>query len=248
MALQTTLLTLLVLVPQEESSPTPQDSNQSNAAHVEQLRGRIHDMRMSLVLGGDDVRAAENEAIGFYGEKVELIDQRLDSISTDLSEKRATYDVTLERALSSNNPQARAASMEKAQGLRSEISSLESEGNALRKKRGDLTSLVDAVETRGRERQSLAARLETTNDFDSIYGLSVGGVGLAPTVAVQPTGSAIDDDALVKDLLERDVVGAHRILFEADPIRFWERFPMRPPTTLLRQSIPFPMADLPGNR
>ena len=46
---------------------------------------------------------AEREAIDFYNGKTELVDRRLDTISAELTEKRATYQVTLDRALQSKD-------------------------------------------------------------------------------------------------------------------------------------------------
>ena len=44
---------------------------------------------MSLLLGGDQVKKAEAEAVDFYGRRIELIDTRMDTVHSDLAEKRA---------------------------------------------------------------------------------------------------------------------------------------------------------------
>ena len=109
MLIQTFTL-LAVLAPQ---APAQDDSQETSATRVEDLRARIHDMRMSLLLGGEKVQQAESEAIGFYGEKISVIEERLDVIQSELSEKRATYDVSLDRALSADDAEARASAMKR---------------------------------------------------------------------------------------------------------------------------------------
>ena len=244
MLIQTFTL-LAVLAPQ---APAQDDSQETSATRVEDLRARIHDMRMSLLLGGEKVQQAESEAIGFYGEKISVIEERLDVIQSELSEKRATYDVSLDRALSADDAEARASAMKRAQTMRSEVSALEYEASELHKKRSNLDGLVGAVEGRGRERNALAAQLETSSQFEAEFGLTIGGVGLAPPVEVQPIGSPLDDDRLVEDLLARDPVGARRLLFEADPEGYWARFPLQPPAAPVREALVFPLPDLPGRR
>ena len=95
---------------QEDSSPT---------TNLESLRNRVHDMRKDLLLSGKQVREAESEAIDFYTGKVEAIDQRVDGIEADLVEKRAAYDLALERVLSTRDPAAnRSAAVDAAQARR----------------------------------------------------------------------------------------------------------------------------------
>ena len=219
-----------------------------NSVEVEDLRGRIRDMRMSLLLGGEKVREAEAEAVDFYGNRIELIDRRRDSVQADLTEKRATYDVSLDRALKADDASGREAAMRKAQGLSSEINVLEREFGDLETKRRNLSHLVSAVERRGQQREELSLRIQTSTDVEAEFGMSLGGVGLAPEVAVQPTGSPLDDGQLVEDLLERDPRGARRLLFEADARGYFERFPLRPPAGVLSRALVFPMPDLPGSR
>jgi len=225
-----------------------QDPQEPPSVQVEDLRGRIRDMRMSLLLGGDKVREAESEAVDFYSSRMEKIDERLDAVASDLAEKRATYEVTLDRALAASDPADRDAAMQKAQALSQEVASLEREAEGLEGKRRNVDKLVRAVEDRGRQREDLALRLETSSSIDSELGMSLGGVGLAPAVEVQPTGSPLDDDRLVQDLLARDPVAARRLLFEGDPAGYWRRFPLRPPADVLQLALEFPMPDLPGKR
>ena len=238
------LFLALVPLPQEGAA---QDTNSS--AHVEELRGRIHDMRMNLILGGDKVRQAEGQAIDFYQQKMEVVDQRLDSLSADLSEKRATYDVTLEDALGARSSEARAKSMQRALALRSEIHALEQEAQDLEANRKNIGRMVSAVEARGREREALAARIETAGGFEDALGLPMAGIGLAPDISIQEASSPFDDQVFVRELWQRDPRGAARILFEADPARYVQwRTPLQPPGAALRKAMTFPLPDPPGMR
>jgi len=230
------------------SNPTSAQEEQPPSSRADQLLGRIREMRKSLLLGGDKVQQAEAEAIDFYGEKIERIDQRLDTVQADLSEKRAAYDVALDSALGSEGASSRAGAMKNAQTLRNEISVLERDAEDLNGKRRSVSGLVRAVEARGHERRVLSQRMETSLDLDAQFGLSIGGVGLAPPVEVQPIASPFDDEPLVQDLLTRDPRGARQLLFEADPQRYWERFPLKPPADALRAALAFPLPDLPGSR
>lgn len=222
----------------------------ASAARVEALKTRIHDMRTNLLLGGDHVRSAEAQAVEFYGTKLDAVDQRIDTIEVDLTEKRASYDATLRSALAAPDPAARKAATDRAMGLRAEIDSLSAEAEGLRGKRGDVVELIAAVEARGRERERLATRLETSGDFrDELYGLPLGAVGLAPTTTGVPrAGSVFDDPQLMRDMLEQDPIAASRLFYETDPERYWQHFPLRPPEPVLREALPFPLPDLPGRR
>jgi hypothetical protein len=234
--------------PQQGSQPGSQQAVPSQAMVVEDLRGRIHGMRMNLLLGGPQVKSAEAEAIDFYNQKINFVEERIDSVQIDASEKRAAYDVALERAVSAGDKATRESSLQKAQDLRAEIAALDRESRDLIDTRGNLSNLIGAVQARGEERTKLASRLETSISFDEGFGLSLGGVGLAPEVEVQPTGSPFEDEQLLSDLMERDPRGARKVLYELDPERYWQRFPLRPPSQVIRSALSFPLADLPGDR
>jgi len=249
-----TLCTLILLsalgsaVAQEPVSHVP-DEAPVRSANAEALRTRIHDMRMNLLLGGDRVRQAEREAIDFYSSKAELVDRSLDGTEVELSEKRASYDVVLDRALNSDGSASRTKALGEAAALRGEITSLESDSANLSSKRANLARIVTAVEARERDRERLVAKLETSSDFDHEMGLPFTSIGLAPSVSAEPVAaSPLDDANLVRDLMERDPRGARRTLFELDPVRYWELFPLTPPAPQLRRTLSFPLADLPGRR
>jgi prefoldin subunit 5 len=203
-------------------------------------------MRMSLLFGGEKVKSAETEAIDFYNQRIEAANRTLDSLQTDLAEKRATYDVALEQALAGK--EGSPAAMQRAQVLRTEIASLERESSDFTATRMNLGKLVQTVQARQRERETLAARLEASSAQDLGAAFTLGSVGLAPDVQVRPAVSPFDDPSLIQDLIARDPVGAARVLFAADAKRYFELFPLIPPATALRQALAFPLPDLPGKR
>ena len=237
-------------VPAANGAPDEGSTVEGRALRVAELRKRVHDMPNDLLLGGENVQRAEAEAASFYEEKIEVVDRRLDSLEVELSEKRATYDVALRGALGAESVDARTSAMGRASVLRREISSLESESTSLTDRRAQIARVVDAVEDRGRQRESLAARLEASGQgAEEVYGLLFGGgFGLAPELPAAEPASPLEDMGLVEDLLDLDPVGARRVLFEADPAGYWRRFPLRPPGDALADALRFPPPDLPGSR
>jgi len=234
--------------PAGTASPTTQTPAESPDTSAAELKSRIHEMRTNLLIGGPNVRQAETEAIDFYGNKAETVDRRLDSIRAELSEKRATYELALERALTDPDPARQKKAMSDAGELRYSISALESEAAQLTGKRGDLTKMISAVESRDRDRERLLAQIETTDGFELSMGLPMASVGLAPDLPTQTEASPLGDDALVQDLLARDPRGARKLLYSADPEGYWKRFPLRPDSRVMRGVLEFPLPDLPGAR
>lgn len=242
--------TLIVLVPlalqsagsgatASEASP----ASPTSSANIEDLRARIHGMRMSLLFGGDKVKGAEIEAMGFYRQRIESVNQGLDSIHTDLAEKGASYDAALRQALSGKE-----GAMQRAQTLRAEIASLEQESSELSSTSANLAKLVQTVQARQREREVLAARLESPMNLDLATSFTLGSVGLAPDVQVRPDTSPFDDPSFVQDLFARDPVAAARLLYATDAERYLRTFPLQPPAESLRTALAFPLPDLPGKR
>lgn len=218
------------------------------SASAESLRQRIHAMRMDLLLGGDRVREAESQAIDFYREKAGFVDRRMDTLGSDLSERRATYDVVLERALSSSEGSDRLRALEEAQPLRQEISLLEEERDELGEKRERISKLISSVSARDRDRQRLVEMVESTEEVPDALGMGWPGIGLAPPPVPVEASSPLEDDSLLADLLERDPSAARALLFEADPAGYWQRFPLAPPADALQKALEFPLPDLPDRR
>ena len=217
--------------------------------NAEALRTRIRDMRMNLLLGGDQVRRAEEEAVDFYGRKTQSVENRIDDVATELVELRATYDVTLDRALAAPGSSEAKTALAEAQPIRAKIASLETEADNLNERRGRLSELVAAVEERDRERRRLVDQLESSSIGPAEFAMPMMSIGLAPDAAVATEASApLEDDALFEDLYARDPRGAKSLLFSSDPARYWERFPLSPPSNVLRQAIRFPRPDPVGSR
>ena len=228
------------------SAPAPAPGARPSAS-VEDLRARVHVMRMNLLFGGDKVKSAEREAIDFYNQRIEAVNRGIDSVHTDLAERRASYGVALDQALSGREGTAEA--MEKAQVLRGEVAALERESAELSSTSGNLAKLVQAVQTRQRERETLATRMDASVGVDLGTTFTLGSVGLAPDVqVVRPGVSPFDDTKLVQDLIQRDPLAASRVLFGADPERYFRLFPLTPPSEALRKALDFPLPDLPGKR
>jgi len=249
----TFLLSAALVLPQDDAAAAPAAEASAPVAvetSAEQLRARIREMRMNLLLGGDQVREAEREAATFYTQKGQSVDRLMDGVATELSEVRASYDVTLDRALDGRGTAAGAEALAEAQGLRARVASLETEYDRLEERRGRISELVAGVEERDRERQRLVDRLEATSvDSGDLGAFPALGIGLAPDVSVAAeTTSPWEDDALFRDLMERDPRAARQMLFQADPDAYWQRFPLQPPARALRSAISFPRPDPVGRR
>jgi hypothetical protein len=238
-------LALLPAPLQAEDTPT---APPPDAARVEALRQRIHGMRQDLLLGGEKVRQAESDAAQFYRGKVEVIEQRLDGIASELAERRAAYRVALERALSAEGDEARPAALREAAEQRAQIEALETEAAQLGERSARVAGLIGAVEARGRERERLATRVESAAEDASALFLPMGGIGLAPAGALTRATSPLEDETLIQDLLALDPRSGRKLLFESDPAGYWKRFPLQPPAEVLPRALAFPPADLPGQR
>ncbi len=242
-------MTLLLLL---ASSLLAQDAQAGippiDSSKVEALHGRIHQMRMNLLLGGDRVRQAESDATQFYRSKVELIEKRMDSVAAELAELRANYEVSLEEALRGGAAEKRKSTLSEAAEQRGKIQTLEAEAADLTGRRSRLEKLVEAVESRTRQRERLATQIESGPGFDEGLAFPLGNIGLAPEIEVLSASSPLDDQGLIADLIARDPVEAHRLLYASDPAGYWELFSLQPPADALRQALQFPLADLPGQR
>jgi prefoldin subunit 5 len=228
------------VTPLAASDPTP--------ATAEDLRVRIREMRMNLLLGGDQVRRAESEAIEFYKGKSRSLDGRLDDVASELAELRASYDVSLDRALAQSGTAAGDQALQEAQPLRAQISSLEAEREDLLQRQERVSVLVDAVESRDRERSRLADQVESATLRPEDLGVPMGSIGLAPPPLPSESVAPLENEALLGDLLERDPRAARRLLFRSDSLGYWQRFPLQPPRSVLASAMRFPLPDPPGQR
>lgn len=237
--------------PDESAGDTARESStDDHAARVSRLRERVHGLRRDLLLGGEQVQRAEREAASFYEGRIQTVDRRLDSLEAELSEKRASYEQALRSSLEASSGGARRSAVARAAERRAELQELDEEQRTLQQRREQLAGIVGAVESRSREREALAVRLEATGEgFEQVHGLLLGGgIGLAPEVEPTEASSPLENAGLVEDLMAIDPVAARRVLFEADPEAYWERFPLRPPADVLAEALSFPPPDLPGSR
>jgi len=240
------ILTVLAFTLQD---PQGTEQKKPASAEVGALKNRIRDMRSNLLLGGDDVRHAEAEAADFYKGKIEQVDLQIDKLSAEKTELRASYDLALGRTLDSNDEKERVFAMREASRLRARIASIAKDEATFSKQRRGLQAMVDGVGSRERERQKLSAQLDSFSDPSQSAGLAVMGVGLAPEAETgTKEASFYLDEGFISDLMARDPRRARAVLFDADPIKYWLRFPLQPPGDALKQALAFPAPDLPGMR
>ena len=244
----------LLCLPQDATQPVAKPAVARPAAaksaaakpDATKLKARIHAMRMSLLLGGDRVRKAESEALDFYHRRIKRVDARLDAVAAEQAEKAAEYGVVLERILRANSLSARRASVAEASRLRGQIHGLEAETDDLNKGRNRFLQAIALVRDRGRQRQRLAARVDSQGQPDLLTA-PLPGIGLAPE-PVPGNVAILSEPGLVEDLLSRDPRRAREIILELHPEEYWRRWPLRPPAKILRRALPFPLPDFPGQR
>jgi hypothetical protein len=228
--------------------PTPAGSNPPQSTRsAESLREQIHGMRRTILMGGDSVRNSEKEAIEFLLRKVEGIDKRLDFIQGDLVQKRTSYELVLNRAGEASTTKAQNAALAEAAQLQNELQTLETESATLVKRRKSLLAEQSRIDGRRRDREGLAAQMDSQGlDSEYVPFLS-GAVGLAPETA-KPSNPLMANPALREDFLRRFPVRGRQLLFEADPVEYWRRWPLAPPAEMVATALVFPAPDLPGRR
>ena len=233
------------------SLPVPQGTEPTKpaSAEVSALKNRIRGMRSNLLLGGENVRQAEAEAADFYTGKIEQVNLQLDALSAEQTELRASYDLALGRTLESTDEKERVFAMREASRLRAQIAAVEKDAETFRKQRRGLQNMVDGVGSRERERLKLSAQLDSFADPSQSSGLMPMGVGLAPEVDTETKEASFYlDEGFIADLMARDPRRAREVLFAADPVEYWLRFPLQPPGDGLKEALAFPAPDLPGMR
>lgn len=234
----------LCLQEPHENSATEADSAALQAAP---LRDRIRYLRRDLIAGGDNVDLAEKEAVSFYEEKMRALDRQADELAVELAEKSAAYDLALERTLSAKDGANRSAAANDASRLKGEIARLEGEITDLQTRRQELNRAVDVVNERGRARDRLITDFDAAGARIHEPMISPGGLGLAPETSIGAT-DGLKDDAILKDLLQRDPERAKALIYAEDPELYWATWPLQPPTKLLRRAMRIPIGDLHGRR
>jgi hypothetical protein len=223
------------------SAPPPQTKS------AESLRQQIHGMRRTILMGGDSVRNSEKEAVQFLAIKIEGIDKRLDFIQGDLVQKRTSYELVLNRAGEASTTKAQNAALAEAAQIQTELQELENESVLLSKRRKSLVVEQSRIEGRRRDREGLAAKMDSQGLDAEYTPFLSGGVGLGPETG-KPVNPLMANPALREDFLRRFPVRGRQLLFEADPVEYWNRWPLNPPAMLIASTLAFPPPDLPGRR
>lgn len=211
-----------------------------------ELRGKVRDMRRSVLGGGPAVEKAEREALSFYRKKISQNARRIDELRTQRDAKDAEYRLALDSTLEAKNKETSEASARKAATLRAEIEEIDVEIDELSEQRDRISAAVAAIQARMNRRKRILDHFETPEEITSMPFL--GEDVLGPDEGDLVGGDPFADSAFLADLLRRDPAQARRILFDRDPMRYWKLFPLTPPVSSLHKAIPFPPADLPGNR
>lgn len=210
------------------------------------LRGNVREMRKQVLGGGPAVVKSEKEALRFYRNKIQEMARRADDLRTQRDSKDAEYRVALDTTLKGEDPGERADAAREAQRLKSEIRSLDAEIADMEKRGEALGRGVESIQRRISKRERLVSQFERSDLVDDM-----------PYIADDVLGDDVDggeaatpfsDEGFIQDLLQRDPEAARRLLFEADPKAYFERFPLKPITKSLKRALPYPPADLPGAR
>jgi len=210
------------------------------------LRGRVRDMRKTVLGGGPGVAKAEREALVFYRRKIQQNLRDGDELRTTRDAKEAEYQVALDSTLRAGGSDQRNQAASRAAGLRAEIAGITGEIAELEGQRKNLDNAVIAIERRMKRRKKIIEHFDSGEQIDTLPFL--GEDVLGPDEEGGIVADPFADDEFLRDLMERDPARAREILIDLDPARYWKLFPLTPPETLLRQAVPFPAADLPGKR
>ena len=209
-----------------------------------ELRGRVREMRRSVIGGGPAVEQAEKEALGFYRRKIGKNAGRVDELRTQRDAKDAEYRIALDATLEANDKATSDAAARRAASLRKEIGDLDAEIEELVRQRDQLGAAVAAIQRRMDRRRQIMGHFDAGEEIETLPFL--GEDVLGPDDESLGGDDPFSNSAFLEDLLRRDPARARRILFDRDPARYWKLFPLTRPESTLRKAIPFPPPDLPG--
>jgi len=207
---------------------------------VVELKGKVREMRRSIVGGGPAVEQAEREALSFYRRKLQQTASRIDDVRTQRDAKDAEYRLALDSTLEAEGRDADSAARRAAR-LRGDIGDLDAEVLELTRQRDRLGHAVVAIQDRIDRRKRVIAHFETSETVETMPFL--GETVLGPDDDVQGGADPFENEELFADLMRRDPDRARRILFERDPERYWRLFPLSPPESVLRKSFPYPSEE-----
>ena len=250
-----TILTLLLLgAPlfaegEKDTSPTApaaEEKTESAALSSTELRNKVRNMRKQVLGGGPAVMGSEKEALKFYRGKIQEMARRADDLRTQRDSKDAEYRVALDTTLNSKDASERADAARTARRLKQEIRLLEMEIAELEKRGESVGRGVAGIQRRIEKRQRVLSEFDRKDIVEDLPYLEDDVLG--DDADVESGGSPFDDAEFVEDLLRQDPEAARRLLFNADPVAYWKRFPLKPLRGSLKKALPFPPADLPGQR
>ena len=230
----------------DESAGDAADDKDNTLLTSTHLRGKVRNMRKQVLGGGPAVVSSEKEALKFYRGKIQEMARRADDLRTQRDSKDAEYRVALDTTLQSDDPTERCEAAREAQRLKSEIRGLDSEVASMDKRGEALGRGVEGIQRRISKRERLVSQFERNDIVDDMPYLADDVLG--DDEGAGGAANPFSDEGFIDDMLKRDPEAARRLLFEADPIAYFERFPLKPITRSLKRALPFPPADLPGSR
>ena len=222
------------------------EGEDNSALTSTRLRGKVRNMRRQVLGGGPAVVKSEKEALKFYRGKIQEMARRTDDLRTQRDSKDAEYQVALDTTLQSDDPTERAEAAREAQQLKSQIRGHDAEIAGMEKRGEALGRGVEGIQRRISKRQRLISQFERNDIVDDMPYLADDVLGDDDDAGA--AGNPFSDEGFIDDMLKRDPEAARRLLFDADPVAYFERFPLKPMTRSLKKALPFPPADLPGAR
>lgn len=241
---------LLAAEGETDTSPTTRSGAEpettSSALSSTELRNKVRGMRKQVLGGGKAVANSEKAALKFYRGKIQEMARRADDLRTQRDSKDAEYRVALDTTLKSDDPGERADAARTARRLKQSIRGLDGEIAEIEKRGESLGRGVAGIQRRIDKRKRVLSTFDQEGMVEDLPYLDdeVLGDDEEGADGVNP----FSDEEFVNDLLASDPEGARRILFEADPVAYFERFPLTPSRRALKKALAFPPADLPGQR
>lgn len=233
---------------EKDTSPSERpevEETSSSAISSTALRNKVRNMRKQVLGGGVAVMKSEKAALKFYRGKIQEMARRADDLRTQRDSKDAEYRVALDTTLKSEDPGERADAARTARRLKQEIRELDAEIFEIEKRGESLGRGVAGIQRRIDKRKRVLSQFDRATLIDDlpylddeVLGDDEGDDGIDP----------FSDEDFVNDLLASDPEAARRLLFEADPIAYFKRFPLKPSGRALKRALAFPPADLPGQR
>jgi hypothetical protein len=233
--------------PAEEApaaEPAEEADEEGTLMKAVELRGRVREMRRSVIGGGPAVEKAEKEAMGFYRRMISRNASRVDELRTQRDAKDAEYRLALDATLEANDKATSDAAARRAASLRKEIGDLDAEIEELVRQRDQLGAAVASIQRRMDRRRRIMEHFDAGEEIETLPFL--GEDVLGPDEEGLGGDDPFANSAFLEDLMRRDPARARLMLFQRDPVRYWKLFPLTRPEGTLRKAIPFPPPDLPG--